>query len=82
MKEPGNSQVSTVDPGRRRKKRKGGTSFSNSKHRRLRELRKKDQTCSQGSEPPTDLRKTGGKDETCTLERIEEEQEHSGSRDQ
>ena len=82
MKEPGYSQVSTADPGRKRKKRKGGTSFSNSKQRRRRELRKKEQTCSQGSEPPTDLSKTGGKDETDTLERIEEEQEQSGSRDQ
>ena len=60
MKEPGNSQVSTADPGRKRKKRKGGTSFSNSKQRRRRELRKKEQTCTQGSEPPTDLSKTGG----------------------
>lgn len=87
MKEPGNSQVSTADPGRKRKKRKGGTSFSNSKQRRRRELRKKEQTCTQGSEPPTDLSKTGGEDEIGTysrneeLERIEEEREHSESRE-
>jgi len=40
----------------------------------------------QGSEPQTDLSKTGGEDETRTssrneeLQRIEEEREHSGSR--
>ena len=87
MKEPGNSVVSTADPGRKRKKRKGGTSFSNSKQRRRRELRKREQTGTQGSEPQTDLSKTGGEDETGTtsrnehLQRIEEEQEQSGSRE-
>jgi hypothetical protein len=87
MKEPGNSVVSTADPGRKRKKRKGGTSFSNSKQRRRRELRKKEQTGTQGSEPPTDLTKRGGLDETGTssrneeLQRIEEEREQSGSRE-
>jgi hypothetical protein len=87
MKEPDNSVVSTVDPGRKRKKRKGGTSFSNSKQRRRRELKKKEQTGIQGSEPPTDLTNTGGEDETGTsskkeeLQRIEEEREHSGSRE-
>ena len=87
MKEPGNSVVSTDDPGRKRKKRKGGTSFSNSKQRRRRELRKREQTGTQGIEPPTDLSKTGGEDETRTssrneeLQRIEEEREHSGSRE-
>ena len=85
MKEPGNSQVSTADPGRKRKKRKGGTSFSNSKQRRRRELRKKEQSCTQGSEPITDLSLTGGEAETGTssrneeLERIEEQREQSGS---
>jgi hypothetical protein len=87
MKEPGNSVVSTVDLGRKRKKRKGGTSFSNSKQRRRRELRKKEQTGTQGSEQPTILTKTGGKDEKGTssrneeLQRIEEEREHSESRE-
>jgi hypothetical protein len=87
MKEPGNSVVSTADPGRKRKKRKGGTSFSNSKQRRRRELRKREQTGTQGSEPPTDLSKTGREDETGTssrneeLQQIEEEREHSGSRE-
>jgi hypothetical protein len=87
MKDLGNSVVCTADPGRKKKKRKGGTSFSNSKQRRRRELRKKEQTCTQGSEPPTDLSKTGGEDETGTssrneeLERIEEGEEHSGSRE-
>jgi hypothetical protein len=84
MKEPGNSVVSTADLGRKRKKRKGGTSFSNSKQRRRRELRKKEQTGTQGSEQPTNLTKMGGEDEKGTssrneeLQRIEEEREHSG----
>ena len=88
MKNLGNSQVSTADPRRKRKKRKGGTSFSNSKQRRRRELRKNEQSCTQGSDPPTDLSKTGGEAETWTssrnkeLERIEEEREQSGSREQ
>jgi hypothetical protein len=87
MKEPGNSVVSTADLGRKRKKRKGGTSFSNSKQRRQRELKKKEQTGTQGSEQPTHLTKTGGEDEKGTssrneeLQRIEEEREHSGSRE-
>ncbi len=81
MKEPGNSQVSTADPGRKRKKRKGGLSFSNSKQRRRRELRKKEKTSTQESEQPTDLSKTGEEDETRTLERIEEEGTHSGSQE-
>jgi hypothetical protein len=87
MKEKGNSHVSTMDPGRKRKKRKGGLSFNTSKQRRRRELRKKEQTCTDGSEPPIDLSKTGGEDETCTssrneeLQRIEEERDHSGSRE-
>ena len=88
MKEPGNGVVSTADPGRKRKKRKGGTSFSNSKQRRRRELRKREQTGTQGSEQQTYLSKTGGEDETRVssrneeLQRIEEEREHSGSREQ
>ena len=87
MKEPGNSVVSTAELGRKKKKRKGGTSFSNPKQRRRRELRKKEQTSTQESEPPTDLRKTDGEAETGTysrneeLQRIDEEQEQSGSRD-
>ena len=87
MKEPENSQVSTVDPGRKKKKRKWGTNFSNSKHRRRRELKKKEQSCTQGSEPPTDLSKTGRGAETRTsssnkeLQRIKEEREQSGLRE-
>ena len=75
MKEPGNSLVSIADSGRKRKKRKGGTSFSNSKQRRRRELRKKEQSCTHGSEPPTDLSKTGGEAETGTSSRNEEPQQ-------
>ena len=87
MKERGNSQVSTADPGRKMKKKNGGTSFSNSKQRRRSELRKKEQSCTHGNEPPTYLSKTGGDAETGTysrieeLERIEEEREQSGSRE-
>ena len=85
MKEPRYTQVSTVDPGRKRKKRKEGTKFSNSKQKRRRELRKKEQSYTHGSEPPTDLNKMGGEAETWTpsmneeLQRIEEEREQSGS---
>ena len=82
MKEPDNSVGSIADLGRKRNERKGDTNFSNSKQKRRRELRKKEQTCSQGSEAPTDLSKTDGEDETGTLQRIEEEREHSGLREQ
>lgn len=87
MKETGNSQVSTADPGRPRKKRKGGLSFSTSKQRRRRELKKKEQTCTEGSEPQTDLSKTGGEVKTGASSRneelkpIDEEMEDSGSRE-
>jgi hypothetical protein len=87
MKEPSNSQVLTADPGRPRKKKKGGLSFSTSKQRRRRELRKKEQTCTEGSEPPTDLSKTGGEVEIGAYSRneelnpINEEREDSGSRE-
>ena len=85
MKETCNNVVCTADPGRKRKKMKAGTSFSNSKQRRQRELRNKKQTCTLGSEPPSDVSKTGGEVETNTsskneeLEQIEEEWEHNGS---
>jgi hypothetical protein len=87
MKETCNSQVSTADPGRPRKKGKGGLSFSTSKQRRRRELRKKEQTCTEGSEPLTDLSKTGTEVEMGASSRneelnpIEEEREDSGSRE-
>jgi len=87
MKETGNIEVSTADPGRKRKKRKGGLSFSNSKQRRRRELRKKEQTCTQESEPRMDLSNTREEIATGTssrkeeMERIEEGREHSGSRE-
>jgi hypothetical protein len=87
MKKTGNGVVSTADPGRKRKKMKGGTSFSNSKQRRRRELRKKEQTCIEGSEKPTDLSRTGaevdtgGSSRNKELQRIEKEREHSGSRE-
>ena len=87
MKKTGNSVVPTDDAGRKRKKRKGGTSFSTSKQRRRRELRKKEKTCTQGSEPLADLTKTGEEDETGIsnrneeLQRIEEERENNGSRE-
>jgi len=87
MKETCNSQVSTADPGRPRKKRKGGLSFSTSKQRRRRELRKKEKTCTEGSEPQTDLSKTDGEVEIGASSRneelkpIDEEMEDSGSRE-
>ena len=86
MKETCNSQVSTGDPGRPRKKRKGGLSFSTSKQRRRRELKKKEQTCTEGSEPQTDLTKTGGEERGSSsrneeLKPIDEEMEDSGSRE-
>ena len=85
MKETWNSVVSTADPGRKKKKMKGGLSFINSKQRRRRELRKEEQACTQGSEPQSYMSKTSGEVETKKsskneeLERIEEEREHSGS---
>lgn len=87
MKETGNIEVSTADPGRKRKKRKGGLSFSNSKQRRRRELRKKEQTSIEGSQTPIDLSRrvaedeTGGSKRNDELERIEEEREQSESRE-
>jgi hypothetical protein len=86
MKETGNSQVSTADPGRKRKKRKGGLSFSTLKQRRRRELRKKEITCTEGSRTPSDLSKTCGEvgtvdsNKELDLDPIEEEQEYNRSR--
>ena len=85
MKETCNSVVSTADPGRKRKKRKRGTSFSNSKQKRWRELRNKEQTYIQGNEPPIDLNSTvtevkiGGSSRHNKQERIEEEREQRES---
>ena len=85
MKETGNSQVSTANFGRKMTKRKGGLSFSNSKQRRWRELRKKEQTSIEGSETPIDLSRTvaevetGGSCRNDELEWIEEEREHNES---
>jgi hypothetical protein len=44
MKEPENIRNSTIDPRKKQKKRKGGTNFSKSKQRRLRELKKKEES--------------------------------------
>ena len=48
MKELEDNLDSTIDAGKKRKKRKGGLSFSNSKQRRGRELKKKEETYIEG----------------------------------
>jgi hypothetical protein len=42
MKEPSDNTVPTIDVAAKRKRRKGGASFSTSKQRKRRELKKKD----------------------------------------
>ena len=71
MKETCNSQVSTADFGRKRKKRKGGTNFNTSKQRRRKELRKKETSGVVG---------LGASNKDLDLEPIEEEGEHNRSR--
>ena len=86
MKEPCHNTVPTIDPATKRKRRKGGTSFSNSKQKKRRELKKKDLTCVGGRGTPSDLSKTCVVDEIgswnwhLNLQPIEEEREDSGSR--
>ncbi len=69
MKEPCNNVVPTADPGRKRQRRKGGTSFNNSKQMRHRELKKKDKMCIEGRGTPTDLSKRCGEVETRSSNR-------------
>ena len=66
---------------------KGGTSFNNSKPRRQREFRKKDQTCIEGRGTPTDLSKTceevetGASNSNEELQPIDDGRQHNGSRE-
>ena len=84
MKEPENSQVSTIDHGRKMKKRKGGLSLAT----QSRGDGKKEQSSTQGSDPPKYLSRMDEETETWTysrnkeLERIEEEAEKGGSQEQ
>ena len=45
MKEADQNTVFTIDPRKKRKKRMGGTSFSNSRQKRRREFKQKEETC-------------------------------------
>jgi hypothetical protein len=56
MKEPEHHTDSTIDIG---KKQKGGLSFSNSKQRRRRELKKKEESYIEGRGNPSDVQSTG-----------------------
>lgn len=73
------------DAATKRKRRKGGMSFSNSKQRKRRELKKKDLTSIDGRGTPSDLSKQnctyeiGQSNPQLNLDRIEEEKEESGS---
>jgi hypothetical protein len=85
MKEPSDNTNPTIDVATKRKRRKGGTSFSNSKQKKRRELKKKDLTSIEGRGTPSDLSKPFAIDETgylnmqLNLHPIEEEKEDSGS---
>jgi hypothetical protein len=59
MKEPKHITIFTIDPWKKRKKRKGGTSFSNSKQRRPGELGKEESRI-EGGGIPSDLQNTWG----------------------
>ena len=86
MKEPSDNTVLTIDVATKRKRRKGGTSFSTSKQRKRRELKKKDLTSIEGRGTPSNLSKQCHVDEIgstnphLNLNPIEEEGEDSGSR--
>ena len=58
MKEPRHSIVHTINPATKRKRRKRGTSFSNSKQRKRIEFKKKDLTWIEGKGTMSDLSKT------------------------
>ena len=60
MKEPEHNANSTINPGKKRKKQKGGLSFNNSKQRRRRELKKKGESYIEGRGTPSDVQSTGG----------------------
>ncbi len=85
MKETEQNIDSSIDPGKRRKKRKGGLSFSNTKQRRRRELKKKEESYMEGRGTPSELQNTCGESKGGSLNRetnlwrIEEEREDSDS---
>jgi hypothetical protein len=64
MKEPSDKTVPTIDVATKRKRSKGGTSFSNSKQKKRRELKKNDLTSIEGREIPSNLSKPFAIDET------------------
>jgi hypothetical protein len=87
MKEPSDNTVPTIDVATKRKRRNGGTSFSISKQRKQRELKKNDLMSIEGRGTPSDLRnkpfgieETGYSNPQLNLHQIEEEREDSGSR--
>jgi hypothetical protein len=86
MKEPSHNTIPTTNVATKWKRRKGGTSFSNSKQKKQRELKKNDLTSIEGKMTPSDLSKLFAIDETwysnpqLNLHPIEEEREDSGSR--
>ena len=83
MKEPSHR---AEDVATKRKRRKGGTSFSNSKQKKRRELKKNDLTSIEGRGTPSDLSKPipideiGHSNPQLNLHQIEEEREENGSR--
>jgi hypothetical protein len=85
MKEPKHNTDSTIDIGKKRKKRKGGLSFSNSKQRRWRELKKKEESYIEGTRTPSDVQsigedsKRGSSKRQLNLQPIEEDREDSES---
>jgi hypothetical protein len=85
MKEPDHNTYSTIDPGKKRKKRKGGLSFSNSKQRKRRELKKKEESYIEGRGTPSDVQSTGEESKRgsskrqLNLQPIEEDREDSES---
>jgi hypothetical protein len=87
MKEPSDNTIPTIDVATKRKRRKGGTSFSTSKQRKRRELRKKDLTSIEGrgipsylNDKPFGIEETGYSNPQLNLHPIEEEREDNGSR--
>ena len=85
MKELEHKTDSTIDPGKMRKKRKGGLNFSNSKQRKRRELKKKEESYIEGRGTPSDVQNTGGEIKRgsskwqLNLQLIEEDGEESES---
>jgi hypothetical protein len=85
MKELKQNIDSTIDLGKKRKKQKGGLSFSISKQRRRRELKKKEESYIERRGTPSNLQnicgesKRGSLNWDLNLQRIEEEREDSDS---